>query len=376
MIRLFLNVLLALCILTPLNAASAQTITTPAKQAVIIDYDTGTVLFEKNADKRMPTSSMSKVITMYAVFKALESGVITLEDTFKVSEKAWRKGGSKMFVELNKNVKIEDLIRGVIIQSGNDATIVLAEGLAGSEEAFAKTLNDIAAELGMEASNFKNASGWPDSDHYSTAKDLGKLAFALIKNFPQHYGYYSEKEFTYNDIRQPNRNPLLHQNIGADGIKTGHTDAGGYGLIGSGVTDDGRRVVMVINGLDSEAARAKQSKKLLNWGLQNFKNETVLRAGQPLENADVIMGKSKTVALSLAEDLTITVPKNANINITMTHNAPLQAPLSKGDKAGSLTITPEGLAPITVPLVINENVEANGLISRVLAKAKILARTL
>ena len=353
--------------------AHAAPISTSAKQAIVFDYETGTVLFEKNADEQMPTSSMSKVITAYVVFDAIKSGAVSLDDTFKVSEKAWRKGGSKMFVEVNKNVEIEDLLRGVIIQSGNDATIVLAEGLAGSEEAFADLLNQKAKELEMNDSNFTNASGWPDPDHYSTARDLGKLATALINNYPEYYKYYSEKEFSYNDISQQNRNPLLYQKIGADGIKTGHTDAGGYGLIGSG-RKGARRVIMVINGLDSSSARAQESKKLLQWGLNNFTNKTILEENTLIGEAQVLLGKHETVELMIKEDIFKTIPHNSekSISFTISYEGPVKAPVKFGDEIGVLKVTVPGQPIITTPLFAANDVEAKGFVAQTIYKAKAL----
>lgn len=367
-------ILLALILAcTPLLAHAAQ-ITSSAKQAIVFDYETGTILLDKSADEKMPTSSMSKVITAYVIFDALKNGTIKLDDTFKVSEKAWRKGGSKMFVEVNKDIKIEDLLRGVIVQSGNDATIVLAEGLSGSEDAFAEALNAKAAELEMENSNFKNASGWPDRNHYSTARDLGKLASALIKNHPDYYKYYAETEFSYNDIAQQNRNPLLYQNIGADGIKTGHTDIGGYGLIGSGVKD-GRRVIIVINGLESSSDRAQESKKLLQWGLNSFKNETLINASAVAGKADVLLGKSETVDLVVKEDVRLTIPHNAtkNIKLTTTYDGPIKAPITAGQELGTLTITIPGQPDVTRPLYAANDVESKGFIAQTLFKAKAMA---
>lgn len=353
--------------------ALAAPISTSAKQAIVFDYETGTVLFEKNADEQMPTSSMSKVITAYVVFDAIKSGAISLNDTFKVSEKAWRKGGSKMFVEVNKSVKIEDLLRGVIIQSGNDATIVLAEGLAGSEEAFADLLNQKAKDLDMNDSNFANASGWPDPDHYSTARDLGKLATALIKNYPDYYKYYSEKEFSYNDISQQNRNPLLYQKIGADGIKTGHTDAGGYGLIGSG-RKGSRRVIMVINGLESSSARAQESKKLLQWGLNNFENKTLLEENTMIGEAKVLLGKDESVELMIKEDVFQTIPYNSekDINLTVSYEGPVKAPIKFGEEIGVLKVSVPGQPDITTPLFAANDVEAKGFVAQTVFKAKAL----
>ncbi|HYH18896.1 MAG TPA: D-alanyl-D-alanine carboxypeptidase family protein, partial [Azospirillum sp.] len=245
--------------------ARAATIETIAKQAILLDMTSSTVLFEKNADQRMPPSSMSKVMTMYMVFEALKSGRLSLEHTLPVSERAWRMQGSKMFVELHNMIKIDDLIKGVIVQSGNDACIVLAEGLAGSEPAFAEQMNKKAKEIGLTATNLTNATGWPDPNHYVTARDLAILAERLIKDFPEYYHYYSIRDFQYHGIKQGNRNPLLYRGIGADGLKTGHTDAAGYGLTGS-AEREGRRLILVVNGLPSMQARADESARLIEWG--------------------------------------------------------------------------------------------------------------
>lgn len=362
--------LFCLSFIAPMNA-KATGIETSAKQAIVIDHETGTVLLSKNADSKMPTSSMSKVITMYLVFDALKNGGISLNDTLPVSEKAWRMGGSKMFVEVDKRVKVEDLIRGVIVQSGNDATIVLAEGLAGSESAFADMLNSKAKALGMENSHFANASGWPDPDHYSTAQDLSILATALINNFPDYYSYYAEKEFTFNNIKQANRNPLLYRNIGADGIKTGHTEAAGYGLIGSG-TENGRRVTIVVNGLENERARAEESAKLLEWGLKRFENKTLVKAGQPIENAEVVMGKASAVGLIVQDDLFLTLPKiaAADMKIAVKYEGPLIAPLAKGQEVGTIEITIPGMETISKPVYTAEAVEELGFMSKTMAKAR------
>ncbi|MDH5723050.1 MAG: D-alanyl-D-alanine carboxypeptidase [Alphaproteobacteria bacterium] len=346
---------------------------TLAKQALIIDFETENVLFEKNSDEQMPTSSMSKVMTMYLVFEALKSGTIKLDDEFLVGEKAWKKQGSKMFVSVGDKVKIEDLIRGVIVQSGNDATIVLAEGLAGSEEAFAQALNEKAKELGMSSSHFMNASGWPDPEHYSTAHDLAVLAKAIIKDFPEYYKYYAEKEFTYNDITQQNRNPLIYKDIGADGVKTGHTDDGGYGLIGSGKKND-RRVIMVLNGMESEKQRKEESVRLMQWALSSFKNMTVFKTMKPLEEADVIMGQKTKVALVPAQSTIFTVPSlfRNKLNISVEYTSPLVAPLVKGDRAGEIKIvTPEG-EERKIDLLIGEDVPELGFFLKIIAKARML----
>jgi len=313
--------------------AEATIPTTTAQQAILIDYDTGMVLFQKNADERMPTSSMSKTMTVYIVFEALKSGQIKPDDKFTVSEKAWRKGGSKMFVEVDKRVKVEDLLRGVIVQSGNDASIVLAEGLAGTEEAFADAMNKKAHELGMENSHFINASGWPDPDHYSTARDLAILSYNLIANFPEYYPYFAEKKFSFNNIKQSNRNPLLYRDMGADGIKTGHTEDGGYGLMASG-EDAGRRVILVINGLKDETARARESARLMEWGLRGFKNHKLFSKGETVETAEVAMGRKKNLGLAVNRDITATIPaiSQNDLSVQLHYKAPLIAPVKKGQK--------------------------------------------
>lgn len=352
--------------------AAEPLIQTSARQAIVVDYETGAVLLGKNADEQMPTSSMSKTMTMYMVFDALKKGQLALSDKFTVSEKAWEKGGSKMFVEVGKEVSVEDLIRGVIVQSGNDATIVLAEGLAGTEDSFAQSLTAKAHELGMSNTNFINASGWPDPDHYSTAHDLARLAIATIRDFPDYYPYYAEEEFTFNDIKQRNRNPLLYRNIGADGIKTGHTEDGGYGLIGSGILGK-RRVVLVVNGLPDETARAQESAKLLEWGLKRFENHKLFSASQVVANAQVAMGKAPQVGLVVGDAVTVTIPKVSlnEFKVTAHYKGPLVAPVQAGQEVGTLVIDVPYMNPVEVPLYAAEDVEELGLFSGAFAKAKI-----
>ena len=374
MTRLIISFIsLFLLLFSAIPAGYAQTGHTAAKQAIMIDYDTSMVLFEKGADQRMPTSSMSKVMTMYMVFNALKESRITLDGTLPVSEKAWKKGGSKMFIEVGNRVKIEDLIRGVIVQSGNDATIALAEGLSGSEETFATTMTDTARRIGMANSQFKNASGWPDPDHYSTARDLATLGQKLIRDFPDYYHYFSETEFTYNNIKQRNRNPLLYRNIGADGIKTGHTDSGGYGLMASGKKGD-RRVIMVVNGLKDEKARAQESARLLEWGLNGFQNVNLFKAGDTVNQAYITMGTKEQVSLTIAEDLNITIPisvKN-DLKVEAIYNSPLSAPLTKGTPVGKLRVEIPRMHTFEVPLLVAEDVSELGLIAGAVAKAKLL----
>ncbi len=342
---------------------------TTAKQAYIVDYETGQVLMDKDAIKQMPTSSMSKVMTMYMVFDALKNNIIDLNTKFAVSEKAWAKGGSKMFVKDGSKVKVSDLIRGVIVQSGNDATIVLAEGLSNSEDKFAQAMTRKAKELGMENSNFMNASGWPDPDHYSTAKDLTLLARRMIEDFPEYYRFYSEKEFTYNAIKQANRNPLLYREIGADGLKTGHTTVGGYGLMGT-AQKDSRRVIMVINGMESEKERAEEGTRLIKWALNNFINKTILIKGADVAKATVAMGKTQGVALTVKEDVKMTIPKGEQdkIKFEVVYQAPLIAPINAGDEVANISITIPDQSPIMIPLFAKENVEELGFFKKTFFK--------
>jgi D-alanyl-D-alanine carboxypeptidase (penicillin-binding protein 5/6) len=367
----FLNLTTALVTLPITTSYALTTDQVGARQIYMVDYDTGAVLMAKDENIRMPTASMSKVMTMYLVFEALKSGRLKLDDTLPVSEKAWRMQGSKMFVHVGDRVKVEDLIRGVIIQSGNDATIVLAEGLAGSEEAFAIAMNETAQKLGMKDSNFTNASGWPDPNHYSTAHDLTVLAKALIADFPEYYKYYSEHDFTYNKIKQGNRNPLLYRNIGGDGIKTGHTSEAGYGLIGSGVRD-GRRVVFVMGGTKDMQARADESTKLLSWGLGGFVNLSPYENGETVKSIPVVLGQAPLVNAVVGQDFKVTMPRLArhDIKIQAEYQEPLVAPLDKGDRIGTLHVQMAPDQPVMqLPLVAGQDVPALGWFARTMAKA-------
>ncbi len=364
-----------LCVILPF-AAQAEGVSQPetlAKEAVIIDFETGAVLYDKNADIKTPTSSMSKVMTAMVVFDAIRGGKLSLEQTLPVSEKAWRSEGSKMFVALNSQVKVEDLIRGMIIQSGNDACVVLAEGIAGSEENFTELLNAKAKEIGMSGSHFMNSSGWPDPEHYSTVRDLAAMAKYLITNYPDEYKYYSEKEFTYNNIKQGNRNPLLYKNMGADGVKTGHTDDGGYGLIGSAVRE-GRRVIMVINGTVSMQERADEASKLVEWALVSFKNLDVVKKGVPLAKAPVVLGAAREVEMVAGQDVRTTVPAFAKdaFNLQVTYAAPLVAPISAGQEVGKVNVTLASGQSLSVPLLAAQDVPQSSFFSRVAEKFMIL----
>lgn len=360
-------ILLLLLIATPAHAVME----TSAKHAVIIDMGTGMTLLEKDANKKMPTSSMSKVMTAYMVFDALKQGRVKMDTMLPISEKSWKKGGSKMFVEVGTNVSVEDLLKGLIVQSGNDAAIALSEGLAGDEDTFAKAMTSRAHDLGMKNTNLKNASGWPDPDHYSTAKDLALLAQRLIVDYPHEYSLYGIKEFTYGSITQPNRNPLLYRDIGVDGIKTGHTDAGGYGLMASG-EQNGRRVVMVVNGLDSEKSRADESARLMSWALNGFENVDLIKLGQVIENAETSYAKSDQLPLTVNRDVRVSVLKGQKdkITIEVDYKSPIQAPINKGDTVGTVNINIPQIGEFKVPLVAAENLERTGFFGTAIENIK------
>ncbi len=351
-----------------------------ARQAIVMDYHTGFVMFERAPDERMPPSSMSKIMTAYMVFKAIKEGRLSLEDTLPVSERAWRMQGSKMFVPLGGRVKVEDLIRGMIVQSGNDACIVLAEALAGSEEAFAEQMNAEARRIGMRATNLRNATGWPDPEHYTTARDLAILAKRVIDDFPEYYRYYREIEFVYGrdertgrEIRQGNRNPLLYRNIGADGIKTGHTEAAGFGLTAS-AQRDGRRVIAVFNGWPSIRARAEESERMIDWAFREFATYRLFAAGQEVDRADVWLGQKPGVALLTANDVAITMPRRLRpqLQARVIYDNPVAAPIREGQTLGRVIMSAPGIAPVEVPLVASEAVERLGFAGRMGAAVNYL----
>ena len=354
--------------------AAAQEIETTARQAFIIDAQTGTVLLDKDADSLMPPASMSKLMTAYMVFQRLKDGRLSLEDELLVSEKAWRKGGSKMFVEVGSRVSVEDLLRGIIVQSGNDACIVVAEGIAGSEEAFADMMTEVARKIGLEKSVFRNATGWPDEGHVMTARELAVLAQRIIADFPEYYHYYAETSFTYNNIRQGNRNPLLYTMNGADGLKTGHTEASGYGLTAS-AKRDGRRIILVVNGLPSMNARSQESSRLMDWAFREFEALSLFKAGETVEQAEIWMGGARTVPLVTAGDITITVPKAArrSMVVSAVYDGPVAAPVKQGDRIATLRVSLPNGENMDYPLLAGADVEELGLFGRMLAAAQHLA---
>lgn len=346
---------------------------TLARFALVTEADTHTVLLDKNAEARMAPASMSKLMTAYVVFSMLKQGRITLSDELPVSEKAWRLGGSKMFVAIGARIKVDDLLRGMLVQSGNDACVVLAEGLAGSEDAFVDQMNRKAHEIGLKDSHFANVTGLPDPNEWMTARDLTTLALRLIKDFSEYYHYFAEKDFNFNNIDQGNRNPLLYKVPGADGLKTGHTDESGYSLIGSVVRGD-RRVIVVVSGLPTMKDRASESERLVEWAFREFNNYKLFSAGEKVDDADVWLGGEAKVAMTVADDLTVTLPRRArrDMKVTVTYDRPIPAPIKQGDEIGKVVVTAPDVQPVERPLLAAASVPAIGTIGRMATLAGYL----
>ncbi len=349
------------------TAAAQVTFDTAAKAAILMDFRSGQVLFAKNPDQPLPPASMSKLMTAYLVFERLKEGSLSLEDELPVSEKAWRMGGSQMFLEVGERVKVIDLLRGMIVQSGNDASVVLAEAIAGSEEAFAELMNRKAESLGLTNSRFVNAHGLPDPGHYMSVRDLAILARRIIQEFPEYYRFYSEKSFTYNGITQRNRNPLLRKGVpGVDGMKTGYTEESGYGLVVS-AERDGRRLVLVVAGLESDQQRAIEAERLLEFGFREFREYRLFQPGATVVEAAVWLGDSPTVPLVAEELVAVTLTRQARKSLVVKahYEAPVPAPIARGAALGELEIIAPGLEPFTVPLVAGEAVQRAGVVDRV-----------
>lgn len=346
---------------TPLGPVDTQ-----AKQAILVDADTGAILLDKNADERMHPSSMSKLMTAYVVFDMLKQGRLRMDQTLTVSERAWRMGGSKMFVELGSQISVSDLLHGVIVQSGNDACIVLAEGISGSEQQFAELLNEYGKRIGLTNSTFRNATGWPDPEHLMTCHDLATLARRIINDFPEYYSLYSVRSFQWHGISQENRNPLLGRVAGADGLKTGHTEDGGYGLTSSVKRGD-RRLILVVNGMGSMRARGEESERLMEWGFREFENVVLFRASDTVEEAPVYLGDRATVPLVGGRDLVMTLPRQwrRNMQVKLRYEGPIPAPIAKGQEVGLLDVSGQGVPPMTLPLYAGADVGKLGLIQRI-----------
>lgn len=363
-------------------ALPAQAFETRATAAFVVDVTTGTVLLSKNADEPLPPASMSKLMTLYVTFEAIRDGRLSLDETLPVSQHAMSYGGSTMFLDTTDRVSVIDLLRGVIVLSGNDACAVLAEALSptGTERGFAEFMTRRGQQMGLTNSTFTNASGWPAPGHRMSMRDLALVAQRTIEDFPEFYEMYAETEFAF-DGRSPenvrNRNPVLTMGIGADGLKTGHTQESGYGLVGSAV-QDGRRIVWVISGLETVQQRARESEAIVNWAFRQFSRQTVIEAGSELARADVWMGAAPTVGLTIAEDLDTLVPalSTAKLNAEVVYEGPLRTPVRKGDELGYLRFAPEGLPEKEIPLVAMEDVARGGFLPRLSTVSGLLIRRL
>ena len=359
-----------------LLALPAQAFDTRATAAWVFDETTQTVLLAKNADQPLPPASMSKLMTLNMLFEALQDGRVTMDTTFAVSAKARSMGGSTMFLNEQDRPTVRDLIHGIIVNSGNDACVVVAEGLAGTEEAFAAQMTERAKTLGMTQSTFANASGWPDPNHRMSMHDLGVIARRLIEEFPEEYAIFKETEFNFANRAEANRfnrNPLLKLNIGADGLKTGHTTEAGYGLVGSAVQGN-RRVIFVITGLESDTARAEEAERIVNWAYRQFVLKTVAKAGLRVAEAPVWMGRDSTVGLVPAKDVVLLVPASVQdgISAEVSFTGPLAAPLIAGQPVAELIIHVPDLPDARIPLVTEAAVNRAGFVGRISTAAQVL----
>jgi len=375
------RVLIAIFALLSLaGAALAQAeFDTKAKFAVLMDYESGTIIFQKDADAPLEPASMTKLMTLAVVFNEIRAGRVSLDDEFFVSENAWRtggaaSGGSTMFAELNSQIRVEDLVRSVIIQSGNDAAIVLAEGIAGSEATFALMMNELANDLGLEGSNFTNSTGLPDPNEYSTARDLAELGRYLIREFPEYYHYFSEPSMEWNGINQANRNSLVEMGIGVDGLKTGHTEAAGYGSVTS--TDQGdRRLIAVVHGLTSMRERTEEARSLLTWGARAFERFTPFAEGQIVAYADVYGGATPNVGLVGQGEIALYLPRGSRqcLSATVNYEAPILPPVRQGDRIAELLVYCNDQLVQAAPLYAIEDIGQGDLVRRATDALKQLA---
>ncbi|HPE24752.1 MAG: D-alanyl-D-alanine carboxypeptidase [Rhodobacteraceae bacterium] len=358
-------------------AGRADAFETRARNAWVYDITTGTVLLDKGGDEPVPPASMSKLMTVNMLFEALRDGRVSLEDRFAVSTRAKDMGGSTMFLNETDRPTVEDLIKGIVVLSGNDACVVVAEGLAGTEEDFARKMNERAKALGMDHSTFANASGWPHPNQRMSMSDLGHLAVRLITEFPEYYGYFAIQEFPF-DNRAPdnrhNRNPLLKLGIGADGLKTGHTEEAGFGLVGSAM-QGGRRIVFAVSGLESDRQRAEEAERIVSWAFREFVQKTVAKAGTRIADAPVWMGAKSQVGLVVQDDLTLLLPSLAqdNLKAEVSYASPIEAPVAAGSEVARMTIEIPGHEPVIVPLVAEEAVAKGGFATRIKTAFGILS---
>lgn len=361
MVKLLHKLLPLLALLLSQSLMAATIIPAPPPLAdtghILIDYNSGRVIAEENADTPLEPASLTKLMTSYVVYQELASGHISLNDKVRVSEKAWRTPGSRMFIEVDTQVSVDDLLKGMVIQSGNDASVALAEFVAGSEEAFVDLMNGHAARLGMSKTHFANCTGLPHEGHITTARDLAKLATAIIRDFPDHYELYAEKEFTYNNIKQSNRNLLLFRDKTVDGLKTGHTESAGYCLVAS-AQREGMRLISVVMGTKSERARAQESQKLINYGFRFFETHRLYNSGEMLKQKRVWKGASEQASLGLDKPLFVTVPRGQYDKLQAAMNIPQQliAPLKQGQQVGTVVVTLAGEKVSEQPLVALQSV--------------------
>ena len=352
------------------QSAGAAEIDTSAEFAFVTDFGSGKVLMEKNPDAPMKPASMAKIMTVYIAFQHIADGSLSLDDTFLISTKAWRKGGSKTFVEVGKQVSVRDLLNGIVVQSGNDAAIAVAEGISGTEDGFAEEMNYVARQLGMENTTFRNSTGWPDPEQFTTARDLNILATAMVRDFPvetypELYSMFAKKEFAYNGIKQGNRNPLVYGTQGADGLKTGHTEESGYGLVGS-ADRDGQRVVMVLNGLSSMKQRSSESRRLMDLMFREFKLYRFFDAGETVDQANIWLGRAPKLDLVLEEPLHLVLSRSdrRRMKMSVQWNDPVPAPITAGQAIGTLVLElPE--EKLVYPLLAARNVGELGMFDRV-----------
>ena len=341
----------------------------------LVDFDSGRVLAEKNPDERVEPASITKLMTAYLVDKAIADGDVSLDEMVTISEKAWRMQGSKMFVEVGKQVSVSDLLKGLIIQSGNDASVALAEHLAGSESAFAGYMNHQAKLLGMENTNYVNATGWPHENHYSSARDIAILTRVLIDEFPESYSYYNEREYTFNKIRQFNRNRLLWRDESVDGVKTGHTEAAGFCLVASAQRDD-MRLISVVLGTASDKARTQSSQSLLNYGFRYFETHTLYRSDEVLKTAKIWYGDQEQISMGVGKDIFITIPRGRyrDLDASMEIDAEISAPVERGQSLGQVNIKLDDEMILSEAIVAMQTVNEGSLIDRAMDSIKLMFR--
>ena len=359
-----------LIIIIPFKSYSLDT---KAEQAVVIEYDTNEILFEKNAEESTPPASMTKIMTVYAAFDRINNTNLAITNTCRISSKAYKMGGSRTFLEIDDSVSIDDLLKGIIIQSGNDASVALAECLSGTEEDFVKLMNVYAERLGMKNTNFNNSSGWPEPNHISSVKDLAILSNALIRDFPDLYSYFSKKEFTYNDIKQPNRNKLIINVEGVDGLKTGYTKESGWGIASSAKINN-RRITVVINGTSSSRSRMNEASNLINWAFNQTSQKIIFEKNQVITNVDVWLGRKPSVNLITDKKivLTLSFDQLQLLKSTIKYTKPISAPVTKGNEYGELLIDIQGKPTIKIPLLAANDVKKVNPIFRTFSAIKYL----